>query len=146
MARTLNIPTVGDVLTLAEPWSFTVCNEQRNATLALYLDLMPRYGLNATRNFYDWMYPLGSVKDARGCSLPDPRPVIGTLPAGTKLKIDRMYLRKGDASAYNSLSFIVQGAKVDIPETVWSGNTTGKRKSIVRFFARLADVNTMVVE
>lgn len=62
-------------------------------------------------------------------------PFPTTLPAGTELTVDRIYIRKG-ASDYSSLSFWI----VSSPHPLLKTKSKGVRK---RFWAKLADCNTI---
>ena len=60
------------------------------------------------------------------------------LPAGTILKVDRIYIRKG-ASEYSSISFFAMDLESHM---VNKGKTERKNKS-PRFWAKLSDCNGM---
>ncbi len=67
-----------------------------------------------------------------------------TLPAGTILKVDRIYIRKGKGE-YSSITFFAEGlGETIIPASgqVWGRQYDAKKKKL-RFWAKLADVNTM---
>lgn len=87
----LYIPSIGDTITLAKPWTFQLNYEWRNKSLWEHLGKEKREDFNSqkTRN---------------------PLPV--TLPKGTKLKLDRIYIRKG-RKPYDSVSFNLVGAKTE---------------------------------
>lgn len=118
MSRQLYVPHVGATLELAEPWTFNLYDERRNDALIAQAcsedeqvaqDLQQRREeARRVRRYYD------------GLRLVCPY----TFPVGTVLRIDRLYVRRGDQAAYDSLSFVVVGAQ--------------KR---VRFWAKLADCN-----
>ena len=76
----LHIPRLGEVITLAEPWTFTLHEESRNFSLIKKIDPdhAVRYSGRKT-----W-----SV----------------TLPAKSELKIARIYIRNGQ-SAFDSVTF-----------------------------------------
>lgn len=149
MSKQLFIPAVGTELTLAEPWQFTVVNERRNQTLVEWMTGEP-----VTGGPYCF-FPLGEVTDERGCrdwQKSQRLTTTCTFPAGTVLKIDRIYLRKGnkDAHDYDSITFICKGLKAPSTRTLWSRTDRKDRvqkvKAAVRFFAKLEDVNRMVIE
>src|SRR5271165_5046264 len=86
------IPSIGDELVLKKAWTFDLYNENRNATL---------------------MEKLG---DSRDISWGDKLTTIkATLLAGSVLKIDRIYIRKG-MDEFSSVTFL------------WKGETTDPRK------------------
>lgn len=111
----VSIPSIGDVLTLAHDWTFTAYAEYRNKALMEYLvesgAIPPRPDGRAP-----WSY--GRELDRYSC----------TIPAGCKLRVDRIYIRRGKAD-YDSLTFWAQGLS----------------KKRVRFWAKLAEVNRMLV-
>lgn len=67
-----------------------------------------------------------------------------TIPAGTTLAVDRIYIRKG-ASDYSSITFYAkQLGEVTIPGSRWSwGNPKAKKVKAQRFWAKLTDCNTI---
>lgn len=58
-----------------------------------------------------------------------------TLPKGTQLKIDRIYIRKGQ-DEYSSITFYIE----DCPDK------TFKPKKKIRFWVKLSDVNNIIFE
>lgn len=104
----LYVPDVGDVIELTQDWTFQLFNDQRNESVITYFDkqMLVRY-------LAYWQADKSE-------------PV--TIPSGAVLKIDRVYIRKGN-SEFSSLSFF------------WL-NADGTRKRL-RFWAKLADVNTI---
>lgn len=94
------IPTIGDRIELLEDWTFALRKDSRN------WDLVGSHQM--------W-------------KLPEGMPI--TVPAGTILKIHRIYIR-GNAREFDSVTF---HAAVRQP---WTGGERGKR-----FFAGLDDVN-----
>lgn len=120
----LYIPELGTVITLAEDWTFDVIREHRNTSL------------------YD------SWKD---CSWEEAKKdkAVCKLPKGTVLVIDRIYIRKGQTD-FNSVSFNIP-AKFYKPDDIWEfvyndKYSKTKAKKSVRFFVKLADANTMMIE
>lgn len=67
-----------------------------------------------------------------------------TLPAGTVLAVDRIYIRKGNGD-YSSLTFYVKSTSLEAlqPSTLKARGFKGGRK---RFWAKLADVNTIEMQ
>ena len=132
------IPKLGDTLTLLEPWTLTIKNERRNAAVAKLLGYESptgRYPLGAEesdRIHYTSVRWEANIRHEKPGFQQNYRPTVAsvewTLPAGTKLIVDRIYIRKGNA-AYDSVTFVT--------------HLYGKR---LRFFASLSDVNNMVVE
>lgn len=124
--RAFHMPSLGDTLVLAADWTFTVVNDSRNRLLIDWAGLA-----SVPSNVYSY-FPLGTGQYDVTRNWHELRATTRavTLPKGTVLTIDRIYLRKG-SKEYDSVTF--RGA---IPGA--------KRK--VRFFARLADVNRIVME
>ena len=81
------IPNIGDCITLTKTWYIKLFNERRNLDLLKFFEKV-KDGIELYR------------KDSRTFE-----PV--SLPAGTVLKIDRIYLRKGMPD-YASVTFIMQ--------------------------------------
>ena len=65
-----------------------------------------------------------------------------TLPAGTELKVDRIYIRKG-ASDYSSITFYVTNLGKVFVNPVHNPKNK-KNKSSLRFWAKLSDCNNIV--
>lgn len=102
------IPHIGDELILSEPWTFGVYSERRNDKL-----LKDIFGSE-----YKYWSNYGKKVAEK------------TLIPGTSLKVDRIYIKKGQKD-YNSVTF-------------WAAIPGIKGKT--RFWAKLDDVNTMVAE
>jgi len=69
------------------------------------------------------------------------------LPAGTSLKVDRIYIRKGKGE-YSSITFFADGlGETIVPASglAWRRQYDAKKKKL-RFWAKLADVNTMNIK
>jgi len=106
--RQLYLPEIGDKLRLVRPWTFSLYNEYRNEGMCKTLKT------------------LGKVAPRRY----DAPPVEVTLPEGTLLTVDRIYIRRGKTE-YSSVTFraVLKGVK-------------GKP----RFWAKLVDVNEIQFE
>lgn len=117
----LYVPEIGDELKLTKDWTFNLHWEPRNN------DLIKLFFNEEFR----WSYQSDESKGPNGY----PKPV--TFPAGTILKVDRIYIRQG-AAEYSSLSFyaLTNGAKK---------GDFGKPKS-PRFWATLQDCNKIEYE
>jgi len=98
----LYIPEIGDQFVLSSDWKFTLYFEYRNETL------MKKNGLE-----FKW----GNTDE-------DKKELV--MPKGTALKVDRIYIRKGN-SDYSSLTFFIGSGD-------WKG---------CRFWAKLSDVNNI---
>lgn len=94
----LYVPEIGDELTIEQDWHFDLHYEERNASLYAHL------------GFTDVALKLGSYS----WNTKDPLPTSVALPAGTILKVERIYIRKGQDD-FNSMTFVVPGIKVAVP-------------------------------
>lgn len=98
------IPTIGTEFKLSEDWTFDLYHEYRNEKLLEYFNVKK---VNT--------YSYGSSSDSTEV----------TLPKGTVIKVDRIYVKKGN-SAYDSV-------------TVYATIEGEKRKR--RFWVKLNDFN-----
>ena len=140
------IPPLGYEFTLAKDWTFTIINDHRNESLITWMNV-PEFPVKGAYR------PLGgSYRDGEDITLEC------TLPKGTVLKIDRIYIRRG-LSGYDSVTFFMPKQKVTYAPTERTArqvNGDGTFKDFkyitkrpsqrVRFFAKLDEVNTMVVK
>ena len=132
-----NIPDVGFKMTLTSDWTFDLIREYRNTSLWDLL-VSPIDEAVAVKAYDERMWEFNAkVEEAieQGVTvlqIEEVKPpfVSVTLPAGTELSVDRIYIRKG-ASDYSSVTFNV----LSIPNI--------KKKGRVRFFASLDDVNNL---
>ena len=125
MPRSLFIPTIGDVLILARDWTFMLHEEHRNYKFAednfkLSFEKWPRvwyHSENPSQSF----------------------PAV--LPVGTHLKVDRLYIRGTTENdrKYDSISFY---CNIHLK----SGSKAAQGQIRGRFWAKLLDVNTMIIE
>jgi hypothetical protein len=102
----LYIPSVSDQIQLQQPWTFELYNEYRNEKLINHF-------CNKSHDVKLGCIALDHV----------------TIPAKTILRIDRIFIRKGESAEYNSISFIINSCP-EIPEIKGA-----------RFWARLHDCN-----
>ena len=128
MERQLYIPTIGDEVTLVNPWIFGLYHEYRNEKMIYYIFPGTRF------NWRDMTLPSGE-KSEYGSKIADVE-----LPKGAVLKVDRIYIRKGRGMKdYDSVTFILQSVpKKTVPE-----QKPFNRKP--RFWAKLKDVNQMII-
>lgn len=143
---TLHIPHLGTALTLAQDWTFQLFEEYRNGAIIEASGVARPYRL--VEDFWrlndverakvvqktKWRLPNGDVPktthEIQHCCHPL------TLPAGTLLTIDRIYIRKGQ-QAFDSITFWLKAKQA--PVTI---NGRLLKKSL-RFWAKLDDVNTI---
>jgi len=119
----LCIPTIGTELVLSKDWQFRLFFEKRNYKLLDKLDLLEQAEGTAHNTHGQRMEPSrysAYYWDSDQC-------VLAMLPKGTRIKVDRIYIRKGRASVKNfdSVTFWVR-----------DGSYKG-----ARFWAKLMDVN-----
>ena len=150
MSRQLYIPKLGDCVRLAEPWSFTLHVESRNTPLWKSLQIPMPPGM------WGWRFPDKAEMESDGLyqrymadptvtvevgalDYPNGRIVYNvtiakkvTLPVGTLLRMDRIYIRK-NAEYYDSVTFVIQECSL-----IKKGNP--------RFWVKLKDANKMVLE
>lgn len=168
----LHIPTIGARMRLAEPWRFTLHDEYRNHGFVDMLGLLDpdtpmgdllrearammarsRGDLTDVTRPSDLRYYLNNdiaarrVDPVRGKELLDAFDAARwdvTLPEGTVLILDRLYIRKGTGD-FDSLTFMVES----IPDGVFRHPPTKKNEAFgrkPRFWASLTDCNRMDVE
>lgn len=130
----LFIPELGSKMILQSSWSFDLYNESRNEAL-----------IDATGETRcpDWRHP-PHVPTAMGWVKEDDYGYFHkrfSLPVGTELTIDRIYIRKG-LKEFSSVSFFIKRSSICHTFSKFAHNIySGKGKC--RFWAKLADVNTM---
>lgn len=125
MTRQLFIPAIGTEFTLAQQWDFTLYNEHRNETLMQYLgdSRSIEYGNEIT-------------------------PAPASLPASMRLRLDRIYIRKG-LDDFDSITFMLLGAQAENASS-WMRSRLEKGliaklpRRPVRFWVKLEDANNIV--
>jgi len=115
----LFIPEIGTTLQLAAPWTFSLHCESRNSSL------FPLVGF--TDEDLRLIYTVNPPKSL-------------TLPAGTVLTVDRIYIRKG-LGEFSSLSFNLVSWPKDAPLPENSRSAIKGKKP--RFWAKLEDCNNI---
>jgi len=133
----LYIPEIGDELKLTDHWTFDLYNEDRNSTLMEFIN--------------------DQRETAYGSFDKDFGAIPHTIPAGSILKVDRIYIRKG-AEEFSSITFYWKGMRtqpkmVERQYTIFSGSHRAATTEMVkkparpvRFWAKLADVNDIEFE
>lgn len=140
--RRMSIPEIGDTLVLAQDWAFTLHNEYRNDDVRDALDLKstePYRSLRRRMEREDNHYTQWEL-----CEQLQEITWPVTLPAGTVLRVDRIYIRKG-MQDFSSLSFFIDSCpdgRLSPAKSKRSGFKGGRK----RFWAKLADVNAMEVQ
>lgn len=136
----LYIPTIGDEIVLEQDWYFDVHYEERNASLYSHLGYQ-----DIALSFEYWANRKKHVPTLRGM-----------FPAGTTLKIERIYIRKGQEK-FDSITFLIPGVKVEVPFTKrdypkvngkidYSQSpieTIDTKSRPLRFWVKLPDANTI---
>ena len=130
------VPSVGDKIRLTEDWEFPLHFEYRNESL------------------------INRLQPNRHVSYSDTGSIIAILEAGTVLRIDRIYIRKGK-SEWDSITFVVSEAPNDKDRAKvqkararrWVGADEVKtvpddiqKFKGARFWAKLDDVNEIQFE
>jgi hypothetical protein len=100
----LSIPRLGDTLVLSKPWSFALQNEYRNRSMLAHLGITGPSGETpqSLKISLDKFFQQYFEKDRIW-------PVA--LPKSTKLRVDRIYIRKGYRE-YDSVTFGLVGQKL----------------------------------
>lgn len=121
----LFIPKLGTALTLAQPWTVTVYDEHRNASLIELAQLREKQQAAwANRETRFKTLPLGQF----------------VFPKGAVLTVERIYIRQG-VGDFDSVTFRAR----DYTTVVRTGLKT-KKPPTVRFWAKLDEVNEMVIQ
>lgn len=155
ITRQVQIPTIGDEMILAEPWTFRLYDEGRNHGLFEFLGEWVEEEINSPwrRHTCGWHGTSGKVScTPENCPMVPHTYTVGkpasplldvTLPAGAVLVVDRIYLRKG-AAEFDSITFLWHtGVTKELRASRW--NSAKQKKKVVRFWVKLHDVNKMVV-
>jgi len=120
----LCIPHLGQKFRLTSDWTFNLHLENRNISLYDLLEIeRPDYRTNH-REYYG----------GRTVS-------IAALPAGTELRIDRIFVRRG-LPQFDSVTFFL----CDMPNDFIKLRRKAGFKGAVRFWTKLDDANLMEVE
>jgi len=123
----LYVPTNGDQLLLTADWAFTLHTE--------------RWHSNRSKTLYDRL-GIGPVRTERGWH--DYPTSQASLPAGTLLQVDRVYIRRFNRAAksveddYDSITFQVTR------HPTWPAEP--RRKVLARFWVKLSDANNIEFE
>lgn len=126
----LFIPEIGTKLTLSKPWTFKLYCEDRNTKFAKCAGVMNFEGNHWWRGGDGSITWNGQKYSASWDLFERLSPYDFTIPKGTELIVDRIYIRKG-ASNFSSVSFRIAKNKT----LGYSG----------RFWVKLDDVNTMEI-
>jgi hypothetical protein len=125
----LFIPTIGTKLVLTEPWSFDLRQEHRNHAMIQAVRGEPQ-----TRYWDSWQ-TIDWERQGR---------IVGdyTLPVGTVLAVDRIYIRK-TLQDFDSITFNIE----DCPDPRFrSKKMKGLYKGKPRFWVRLDDANKIICD
>ena len=152
----LRIPPLGTLLKLSVDWTFDLWVESRNDSLWQAVapnedtrDYIEQREIATTPwsdeeiKSYRLLYPSGWLNaqinagarpvHSRYVTTREARPLIVTLPKGTVLQVDRIYIRKG-LDGFDSVSFRIA-----------KGNTIHPQGKALRFWAKLHDVNRIEI-
>lgn len=154
MSQKLFVPSLGTLLVLAEDWTFRLFFERRNDSLLNALAPLTaeaasrKYRWGCSPEDFDWGQSdymveyeramseeqlADSYKSFRATNRNDNPFVRVTLPKGTQLSVDRIYVKRGGES-FNSITF--RTTKVG-PEPKFRGK---------RFWVKLAEANEIVCD
>lgn len=126
-----HIPSIGDKIQVAEDWTFTLYAEHRNAGLLKALGMWDdngrwhwsEYEDDHSQPPYHTGKPRQRIKDYGEV----------TIPEGTVLTVDRIYIRKG-VKDYDSITFILN-------KKTCSDERIKTAKGTIRFWVKLPEVN-----
>lgn len=111
-------PEIGTLIKLVQDWKFTIYHEHRNEK---FIDLLNLFGGKCWPNWQDQT---------------GPDTTLVQILAGSELKVDRIYIRKG-AKEYSSLTFWLGKDAIVVDEKGKQFKSTNR----IRFWAKLSDVN-----
>lgn len=117
----LFVPAIGDRLTLTAPWEFTLSLERRNLKFAAEQGL-----LTDAEKKERWNIFVGTDRAQRHLKV-----VKASLPAGTVLEVDRVYIRQFNKSALSD--------DVDFDSITFKVTRDGKPVKNQRFWTKLPD-------
>lgn len=159
MPKNLFIPPLGTVITLADSWPFRLYSESRNQDLINRLSIEAPYISRLAPNFWSLSFErqVELVKKSKWKFDPLDEPhhrsvsqnssyLPMCLEAGTELKIERIYIRQGQAG-FDSVTFRCLKAVVEPGSLLHQDlvNRRGKHKAF-RFWAKLNDANNIILE
>lgn len=147
MAQKLYIPNINSLMILSEDWTFKLYWERRNSKFFEALgwkitnwwrdDQPQQTREDAPKIQVEKAFTEQQLKDSyksySATNSRDQNYVLVTLPKGTQLKVDRIYIKR-NAEAFSSLTF--RTTKV-CPDPKFKSK---------RFWAKLRDVNNLVVD
>jgi len=140
MVNKLYIPSIGDTLEVAAPWTFSLQAERRNETFikAFGIDKdLTTSGKPITHYYYYY----GSL-EYKGVTLKDQVIDQFVIPVGAQLSVSRIYIRQGQKE-FNSITFnLLKNSCSGITDQVGVYYPIGRGR--VRFWAPLHEVNGLV--
>lgn len=147
----LYVPEIGDEIVLTKDWTFDLHAEDRNKTLATVHGYTLHYDNSESLEKWEkWKlnknlpYPKYNALENHFWIKGNSKPVHSisvTLPVGTVLKVDRIYVRKG-LSDFSSLTFTTKSFG-SVDSISWNDKPV---KRGVRFWVRLSDCNNIEFE
>lgn len=136
------VPEIKDQIVLTEDWSFTLHAEERNSDLAMHFgwkhswENIPNPPAGLTGNFLDVWKDIETLKISQ-------TELQVTLPKGTILQIDRIYIRKGNKD-FSSITFFAKNLGSVVRDNFMSTKKTNKKA--LRFWAKLEECNKIQYE
>lgn len=152
MSQKLNIPNLGTVLILTEDWEFNLYFEDRNQSLLDDYGYIKKFRWREEKKLKPADFKSGKIpqeveyedalteeqlkvayKSYRATNAFDNPFIKITLPTGTQLSVERIYIRKG-AEAFNSVTF---RTTKNCPDLKYRNK---------RFWVKLRDANKIVAD
>lgn len=136
------VPEIKDQIVLTEDWAFTLHAEERNSDLAMHFgwkyswENNPNPPAGLTGNFLDVWTDIETLNISQ-------TELQVTLPKGTILQIDRIYIRKGNKD-FSSITFFAKNLGSVVRDNFMSTKKTNKKA--LRFWAKLEECNKIQYE
>lgn len=144
------VPAVGTTFKLLEPWTFLLYVERRNESLfnafgsniqhLEWKEVTPYWGwaggnVSTQRHKFEQPNANGHTQCGKAARF--------ILPAGSILRVKRVYIRSGQKGEFDSVTMSVR--ETTHPFLIYAGKTkSGKRKkSLGDFWVKLCDFNTI---
>jgi len=137
----VRIPTIGTRITLTEDWTFTLYGEHRNVKFWLKIHGTPKGVDEEDAYLYD-LYERDDDGDIT--KVGNEMEEETTLPAGSVLRVDRLYIKKNQGD-YDSVTFFCES----IPDSDYTRErlpfmSKKVSKVVGRFWVKLDEVNKIM--
>lgn len=134
----LFVPNCKTEFILTKPWKFRLYFERRCDKLLETSGIMAR---NQGVSGYGWDWRYHPPDPDSGRYRGDLKHEVFTLPKGSILRVSRVYIRQQTSDTYDSLTFWLKKTSL-----IDQRDPKARKKMKGRFWAKLADVNTMQCE